>query len=187
MADDTPMTEADTPLQRSGARRDRCDRAKPEHDDRGARGARALPDSLNISVDLPPAPVHEMPEDEVGRRDRRRRGQPGPSSTATPARRRSRSSRRHSSSRYRSSLAATHRRTARCSRPTRRGAGASGSTTSVRHVAVVATPGEAASGDVPEPPDRSRAERLLDLNRTTRPAPEGGFSRFVYDGDASTS
>ncbi|WP_229662027.1 MinD/ParA family ATP-binding protein [Agromyces bauzanensis] len=52
------------------------------------------------------------------------------------------------------------------------------------HVAIVDVPGEAAAGselEVPETSDSLTADRLIDLNRTTRPAPQGGFNRFLYD------
>ncbi|MEV1130657.1 MinD/ParA family protein [Agromyces sp. NPDC049794] len=52
------------------------------------------------------------------------------------------------------------------------------------HVAIVDVPGEATTGtelEVPETPDSLTADRLIDLNRTTRPAPQGGFNRFLYE------
>jgi MinD-like ATPase involved in chromosome partitioning or flagellar assembly len=52
------------------------------------------------------------------------------------------------------------------------------------HVAIVDVPGEAAPGtevEVPETSESLTADRLIDLNRTTRPAPQGGFNRFLYE------
>ena len=50
------------------------------------------------------------------------------------------------------------------------------------HVAIVDVPGDEVSPvEVPEPSESLTADRLIDLNRTTRPAPHGGFNRFLYE------
>ncbi|NUT58979.1 MAG: MinD/ParA family protein [Agromyces sp.] len=50
------------------------------------------------------------------------------------------------------------------------------------HVAIVDVPdAEVVPAELPEPSESLTADRLIDLNRTTRPAPHGGFNRFLYE------
>ena len=50
------------------------------------------------------------------------------------------------------------------------------------HVAIVEDTGtDMLPSEVPETAESLTADRLIDLNRTTRPAPQGGFNRFVYE------
>ena len=63
MADDNGDDEVTTRRAAAG-RTSSIDRGRLEPST-GAHAAQALPDSLNIRVDLPPAPRPEMPEDEV--------------------------------------------------------------------------------------------------------------------------
>jgi MinD-like ATPase involved in chromosome partitioning or flagellar assembly len=56
------------------------------------------------------------------------------------------------------------------------------STDTGSHVAVVDVPtDELTPAELPEPSESLTADRLIDLNRTTRPAPHGGFNRFLYE------
>ncbi len=149
----------------------------------GAHAAGAVPDSLNIRVDLPPAPRPEMPEDEVAVAIDDVAVNPGSvvgggASTRsveviTPALAGSyRSSYRRDPSPYSAILAsdASKLRRERVSTDT-------GS-----HVAVVDVPNDGlAPAEVPETSESLTADRLIDLNRTTRPAPHGGFNRFLYE------
>jgi MinD-like ATPase involved in chromosome partitioning or flagellar assembly len=149
----------------------------------GAHAAGAVPDSLNIRVDLPPAPRPEMPEDEVAVAIDDVAVNPGSvvgggaSTTSveviTPALAGSyRSSYRRDPSPYSAILAsdASKLRRERVSTDT-------GS-----HVAVVDMPNDGlAPAEVPETSESLTADRLIDLNRTTRPAPHGGFNRFLYE------
>ncbi|MBT2518958.1 MinD/ParA family protein [Streptomyces sp. ISL-90] len=150
----------------------------------GSRTADALPEKLDIRVDLPPAPVREVPEDEVAVAIDDVAVNPGAvaggaSSTmsvevVTPALHGSvaRSGYRREPSPYSALLASDSARTRH----------EAVSTAAGTHVAVVDVPGD--EGEPSELPERSEsltADRLIDLNRTTRPAPHGGMNRFLYE------
>ncbi len=148
----------------------------------GAHAAR-LPESLNIRVDLPPPPTPEVPEDEVAVSIDDVAVNPGsvvgagPSTTSveliTPALGSGgyRGSSRRDASPYSALLAADASRSGR--------ARANGDARS--HVAVVDAADDAhRPAEVPETSESLTADRLIDLNRTTRPAPHGGLNRFVY-------
>ncbi|MFD4421494.1 AAA family ATPase [Agromyces sp. NPDC058484] len=150
----------------------------------GAHAADAPPQSPNIRVDLPPSPRPEMPEDEVAVAIDDVAVNPGTvagggqSTTSvevvTPGLTsgRSRSAARRDASPYGAILAADASRLRR----------ERVSTDSGSHVAVVDVPAEAqAPADLPEPSESLTADRLIDLNRTTRPAPHGGLNRFLYE------
>ncbi|WP_235934002.1 MinD/ParA family ATP-binding protein [Agromyces humi] len=182
MADDSSDREMTT-RRATGGRR-----APDEHGElgptTGAHAASALPESLNIRVDLPPAPRPEMPEDEVAVAIDDVAVNPGtvvgggPSTTSvevvTPALSGSgyRSSYRRDASPY-SALLASDASKLRRERV---------STDTGSHVAVVDVPtDELTPAELPEPSESLTADRLIDLNRTTRPAPHGGFNRFLYE------
>ncbi|WP_022893363.1 MinD/ParA family ATP-binding protein [Agromyces subbeticus] len=150
----------------------------------GAHTAAELAENPDVRVDLPPAPVHEMPDDEVAVAIDDVAVNPGSlvgsgSSTTsveviTPALSGVgyRGGARREASPYSALLAsdATKLRRERVSTDT-------GS-----HVAIVEVPGEPGlPAEVPESADSLTADRLIDLNRTTRPAPQGGLNRFVYE------
>lgn len=152
----------------------------------GAHAAAALPESLNIRVDLPPAPRPEMPEDEVAvaiddvavNPGTLAGGGQGTTSveviTPALAGARYRGASRRDSSPYSTLLAADASRLRR-----ERVSSDTGS-----HVAVVDVPAEAQEqvpAELPERPESLTADRLIDLNRTTRPAPQGGLNRLVYE------
>jgi MinD-like ATPase involved in chromosome partitioning or flagellar assembly len=149
----------------------------------GAHAADALPESLNIRVDLPPKPRPEMPEDEVAVAIDDVAVNPGTvaggqSTTSveviTPALGGSayRRQARRDASPYSSLLAADASRLRRERVSTDTGS----------HVAVVDVPGEAqVPAEVPETSESLTADRLIDLNRTMRPAPHGGLNRFLYE------
>lgn len=151
-----------------------------------AQAADALPESLNIRVDLPPAPRPEIPEDEVAvaiddvavNPGTVAGGDSGTTSVEviTPALAGAgyRTPARRDASPYSTLLAAdaTRLRRERLN------------TDTSSHVAVVDAPGEAEEHVPAELPERSEsltADRLIDLNRTTRPAPQGGLNRLVYE------
>ena len=152
----------------------------------GAHSADALPESLSVRVDLPPAPPPEMPEDEVAVAIDDVAVNPGTvvgsaeSTTSveviTPALAGAgyRGGSRREPSPYSALLAADASKLRRERVTTDTGS----------HVAIVDVPGEAAPGtevEVPETSESLTADRLIDLNRTTRPAPQGGFNRFLYE------
>ncbi|WP_448809813.1 MinD/ParA family ATP-binding protein [Agromyces bauzanensis] len=150
----------------------------------GAHAADALPESLNIHVDLPPAPRPEMPEDEVAVAIDDVAVNPGTvvgadSSTTsveviTPALAGAgyRGAVRRDPSPY-SALLASDASKLRRERV---------STDTGSHVAVVDVPAEPhVPAELPETSESLTADRLIDLNRTTRPAPQGGFNRFLYE------
>jgi MinD-like ATPase involved in chromosome partitioning or flagellar assembly len=148
----------------------------------GAHAAR-LPESLNIRVDLPPPPTPEVPEDEVAVSIDDVAVNPGsvvgtgPSTSSveliTPALGSGyRGSSRRDSSPYSALLAAD------ASRPDRGRLHADAGS----RVAVVDTADDAhRPSEVPETSESLTADRLIDLNRTTRPAPHGGLNRFLYE------
>ncbi|HEX6364517.1 MAG TPA: MinD/ParA family protein [Agromyces sp.] len=150
----------------------------------GAHAADALPDSLNLRVDLPPAPRPEVPEDEVAvaiddvavNPGSVADGGPGTTSVdiVSPALGSGgyRSSYRRDSSPY-SALLATD---AAASRRERMSAETGG------HVAVVDVPDTSGMpAGVPETSESLTPDRLIDVNRATRPAPHGGLNRFLYE------
>lgn len=152
----------------------------------GAHAADPLPETPSVRVDLPPAPPPEMPEDEVAVAIDDIAVNPGTvvggsrSTTSvevvTPALASAayRGGSRRDPSPYSALLAADASKLRRERVTTDTGS----------HVAVVDVPGEATTGtelEVPETPDSLTADRLIDLNRTTRPAPQGGFNRFLYE------
>lgn len=140
-----------------------------------------------VRVDLPPAPRPELPDDEVAVAiddvavDPGSLGGATPTSTTsveliTPALSRSGSrvgsTPRRDASPYSALLASDASRLRRDRRSTDTGS----------HVAVVDVPdAERIPSEVPETPDSLTADRLIDLNRTTRPAPQGGLNRFLYE------
>lgn len=179
----------DTTEDRAGARRPGGSRAgATDHDEpataTGAHAATRASDNLNLRVDLPPAPVPEMPEDEVAVAIDDVSVNPtalvdGATSTRsveviTPALagRSYRSPARRDPSPYSALLASDASRLRRERVSTDTGS----------HVAVVDVPGEVElPADIPETPESLTPDRLIDLNRTTRPAPHGGLNRFLYE------
>ncbi|WP_241843173.1 MinD/ParA family ATP-binding protein [Agromyces albus] len=148
-----------------------------------SRRADALSESVDLRVDLPPAPVHEMPEDEVAVAIDDVTVNPGAVAGGAPSTRSievvtpalhgsgARSGYRREPSPYSALLASDSART-----PSER------ATAAGTHVAVVDLPGdEGEPSEVPERPESLTADRLIDLNRTTRPAPHGGMNRFLYE------
>jgi MinD-like ATPase involved in chromosome partitioning or flagellar assembly len=175
--DDEPPTRRS-----SAARSESRDRGELDPST-GAHAADALPDSLSLRVDLPPPPRPQVPEDEVAvaiddvavNPGSVADGGPGTTSVEviTPALGSGyRSSYRRDASPY-SALLATDAAASR----RERASGESGG-----HVAVVDVPETASKhAEVPEPSESLTADRLIDLNRTTRPAPHGGLNRFLYE------
>lgn len=148
----------------------------------GAHAA-TFADGLNLRLDLPPAPVHEMPDDEVAVAIDDVAVDPGliedaASSTtsieilsASSAAQAARAGSRLDPSPYSALLEAD--RSLRRERVR---------TDTGSHVAIVEASGaDALPAEVPETSESLTADRLIDLNRTTRPAPQGGLQRFVYE------
>jgi len=174
--------DENTPRRAAGGRTSSTDRGRLEPST-GAHAAGALPDSLNIRVDLPPAPRPEMPDDEVAVAIDDVAVNPGSvvggdSSTTsveviTPGLSGGyRSSYRRDASPYGALLASDASKLRRERVSTNTGS----------HVAVVDVPDDQlAPAEVPERSESLTADRLIDLNRTTRPAPHGGFNRFLYE------
>nr|WP_235480929.1 MinD/ParA family protein [Agromyces sp. Leaf222] len=158
------------------------DRSAPDTTS-GAHSAGAIPDSLNIKVDLPPAPRPVMPDDEVAVAIDDVAVDPGglaagPTTTSvevvTPALvgASARAGAHADPSPYGALLAADASRLRRERVSTDTGS----------HVAIVDVPSDSATpAEVPETSESLTADRLIDLNRTTRPAPHGGFNRFIYE------
>jgi len=157
-----------------------------DHRDSGPSGAHAAgaTSDLNLRVDLPPAPVPEMPDDEVAVAIDDVAVNPGAvvgaAASTTSVEVVSpglsggyRSSYRREPSPY-SALLASDASKLRRERV---------STDTGSHVAVVevASDDQLLPAEVPESAESLTADRLIDLNRTTRPAPHGGFNRFVYE------
>ncbi|WP_395243340.1 MinD/ParA family protein [Agromyces sp. MMS24-K17] len=143
-------------------------------------GAAALPESLNVRVDLPPAPVREVPDDEVAVAiddvavDPVGVGSGGPITRSIEVVASGGGyvgSARRDAGPYSALIAAD-------AAPTRRDVrrADTGATPVIAEVATVDGPAEA-----PETSESLTADRLIDLNRTTRPAPQGGFNRFLYE------
>ncbi len=142
-------------------------------------------DSVTVRVDLPPAPQPEMPDDEVAVAIDDVAVNPGSLGgvaepvtsveVVTPALRRGgrgSSAMRRDPSPYGALLAADASRLRRERVSTETGS----------HVAVVDVPDdELVAPEVPETAESLTADRLIDVNRTTRPAPHGGFNRFLYE------
>jgi MinD-like ATPase involved in chromosome partitioning or flagellar assembly len=139
---------------------------------------------VTVRVDLPPAPHPEMPDDEVAVAIDDVAVNPGSLGgvadpitsveVVTPALARSgrSSAMRRDSSPYGALLAADASRLRRERVSTETGS----------HVAVVDVPDdELVAAEVPETAESLTADRLIDVNRTTRPAPHGGFNRFLYE------
>ena len=176
MSDDNGDDEVTTRRAAAG-RTSAMDRGRLEP----STGARPL--RRTIQRYLPPAPRPEMPEDEVAVAIDDVAVNPGtvagggPSTTSveviTPALSSGyRSSYRRDPSPY-SALLASDASKLRRERV---------STDTGSHVAVVDVPdNEVAPAEVPERSESLTADRLIDLNRTTRPAPHGGFNRFLSE------
>jgi MinD-like ATPase involved in chromosome partitioning or flagellar assembly len=161
-------------------------RSALDHRDSGPSGAHAAgaTSDLDLRVDLPPAPVPEMPDDEVAVAIDDVAVNPGAVVDAaarttsvevvTPGLSGSyRSSYRREPSPYSALLASDASKLSRERVSTNTGS----------HVAVVEVAGddEPLPAEVPESAESLTADRLIDLNRTTRPAPHGGFNRFLYE------
>nr|WP_242616468.1 MinD/ParA family protein [Microterricola gilva] len=154
--------------------------------------ASSLPESLSIQVDLPAAPARVMPADEVAVAIDEVAVNPGfvdatePTTTSievvTPPLRRSSysavpSSAAASASPYDALLATDAATTAQHSRRDR---------VRSEHVDMAQNSaydevGEQRRGEGPEDAGMLTADRLLEVNRRTRPAPKGGWNRFVYN------
>jgi MinD-like ATPase involved in chromosome partitioning or flagellar assembly len=150
----------------------------------GAHAADEPDEAVSVHVDLPPAPQPVMPDDEVAVAIDDVAVDPGSFAAAaepttsvevmTPALSRSayRAAVRRDASPYGALLAADATRTRRERVSTDTGS----------HVAVVDVPeSELDPAEVPETAESLTADRLIDANRTTRPAPHGGFNRFLYE------
>lgn len=143
-------------------------------------------ESVDVRVDLPPSPPPQMPDDEVAVAIDDVAVDPGglgPAAMATssidltdaalPRRGRGRSaSDADGNAPYRALLAADASRMRRARVTTDTGA----------HVAIIDEPtAEAPNAEAPESAESLTADRLIDVTRTIRPAPQGGFNRFLYD------
>jgi MinD-like ATPase involved in chromosome partitioning or flagellar assembly len=137
---------------------------------------------VDVRVDLPPTPTPRMPDDEVAVAiddvavDPHDLGAVTTGTTSVDVLALSRGSYRQAAARdaspYGALLAADASRLRRERVTTDTGS----------HVAIVDDAGaELLPAELPETPDSLTADRLIDLNRTTRPAPQGGFNRFLYD------
>ncbi|WP_173924586.1 MinD/ParA family protein [Agromyces sp. Marseille-P2726] len=138
---------------------------------------------MNLRVNLPPAPRPEVPEDEVAVAIDDVAVNPGsvagggPDTTSvdvvTPALGSGsyRGSYRRDASPY-SALLATDAAAARRERAT---------TESGSHVAVVDAPDTGGPAEAPETSESLTPDRLIDVNRATKPAPHGGLNRFLYE------
>ncbi|SDS90344.1 MinD/ParA family ATP-binding protein [Microterricola viridarii] len=154
--------------------------------------ASSLPESLSIQVDLPAAPARVMPADEVAVAIDEVAVNPGyvessaPSTTSievvTPPLRRSSyaavasAAAAPAASPYEALLATDA--AAAAAQHSRRDRVRS------EHVDMAGgyeAPVEHSRGDGPEDAGMLTADRLLEVNRRTRPAPKGGWNRFVYN------
>ncbi|WP_242492231.1 MinD/ParA family ATP-binding protein [Agromyces binzhouensis] len=151
--------------------------------DRARSGGAHAADDVDVRVDLPPAPARVMPDDEVAVAIDDVAVDPGDLTAVTtgttsvdvvPALAGAgyRSAARQDPSPYGALLAADGARLRRERVTTDTGS----------HVAIVAD-GETAvaPAEVPETAESLTADRLIDVNRTTRPAPQGGMNRFLYE------
>ena len=128
----------------------------------------SVPENLTIAVDLPTPPEHEMPEDEAAVAIDVVPVDPGfvpsPSEPTT------------------TSVAIVAPRMGTAPTPTQ-SAVAPGASTAAAD-AFNQSRRDRLRGEhshQPEPASMLTADRLLEVNRKTRPGPEGGWSRFVYD------
>jgi MinD-like ATPase involved in chromosome partitioning or flagellar assembly len=141
-------------------------------------------ESVDVRVDLPPPPPPQMPDDEVAVAIDDVAVDPGglgPAARETtsielidpaPVRGRRGDSTREGVSPYRALLAADASRSRRTRVTTDTGA----------HVAIIDEPAaDVANAEAPESAESLTADRLIDVTRTIRPAPQGGFNRFLYD------
>ncbi|WP_127793242.1 MinD/ParA family protein [Agromyces sp. LHK192] len=145
----------------------------------GAHAAGSLPDSLNIRVDLPPAPRRQAPAEETAVAiddvsvDPGAAGSNGPTTRSIDVVASGGSyvgAGRRDASPYSALLASdAAQRRDRSARDA--------STTSV---AVAEEAVQPQLPEAPEPSESLTADRLIDLNRATRPAPQGGLNRFLY-------
>lgn len=150
----------------------------------GSTGAHAARPDLDLRVDLPPAPVHEVPEDEVAVAIDDVSVNPGAVVAADSATRSvpvlaaglpagHRGAAHREPSPYSALLAADASKRAN-------EAGVERSASATGEVAAAAGHDAELPAEVPETPDSLTPDRLIDVNRTTRPAPEGGLNRFLY-------
>ncbi|BDZ53333.1 MinD/ParA family ATP-binding protein [Agromyces marinus] len=144
-------------------------------------GAHAA-EQVDVHVDLPPAPPRAMPDDEVAVAIDDVAVDPGDLTAVTAGSASvdvvpsfvggARAAARRDGSPYGALLAADGARLRRERVTTDTGS----------HVAVVEDRDPAAlPAEVPETAESLTADRLIDVNRTTRPAPQGGMNRFVYE------
>ncbi len=137
--------------------------------DAGDDLAITLPESLSIVVDLPPAPSPEVPEDEIAVAIDDVPVNPGFVNASEPTT---------------TSMAIITPRVSTGPTSTILGSGASDSVESAHHSDQFSQSrrdrlrGEHSTQ--PEPAAMLTADRLLEVNRKTRPAPAGGWNRFVY-------
>ncbi|UOE46055.1 MinD/ParA family ATP-binding protein [Agromyces larvae] len=149
--------------------------------DAHGQGAADLPESLSVRVDLPPAPVREAPPDEVAVSIDEVAVNPGEIAPTTRSIEVVASgggylgAHRRDASPYGALLAAdadARRGDTRVEPRADTGA----------HDAVVAVAADpAAPAEAPEPSESLTADRLIDVNRATRPVPHGGLNRFLYE------
>ncbi|WP_342344048.1 MinD/ParA family protein [Agromyces archimandritae] len=160
-------------------RRDAARDAEAPRGERTALQSASAADRLKLRVDLPPAPVREAPDDEVAVAiddvavDPGGFESSGPSTTSVevvgPAIGRAY---RRDPSPYSALLAAD--RTQQLRRDRLRA--------DTGQIAVPEQAGdELVPAEMPEPSESLTADRLIDVNRTTRRAPRGGLQRFVYE------
>ena len=141
-------------------------------------------ESVDVRVDLPPPPPPQMPDDEVAVAIDDVAVDPGglgPAARETtsielidpaPVRGRRGDSAREGVSPYRALLAADASQSRRTRVTTDTGA----------HVAIIDEPAaDVTTAEAPESAESLTADRLIDVTRTIRPAPQGGFNRFLYD------
>jgi len=128
----------------------------------------SVPENLTIAVDLPTPPEHEMPEDEAAVAIDVVPVDPGfvpsPSEPTT------------------TSVAIVAPRMGTAPTPTQSAVAPVASTAAAD--AFNQSRRDRLRGEhsrQPEPASMLTADRLLEVNRKTRPGPEGGWSRFVYD------
>ncbi|MFE5671406.1 MinD/ParA family protein [Agromyces sp. NPDC056523] len=164
------------------ARRPRSRSTERSADAGGAHAADREP--VDVRVDLPPAPAPQMPDDEVAVAIDDVAIDPGDFGAVTTgttsvevlAASTSHGGYRRTAGRdaspYSALLASDASRLRRERVTTDTGA----------HVAIVEETGtDLLPAEVPETPDSLTPDRLIDLNRTTRPAPQGGLNRFLYE------
>ncbi|WP_345761077.1 MinD/ParA family ATP-binding protein [Diaminobutyricibacter sp. McL0608] len=137
--------------------------------DEGDDLAISLPESLSIVVDLPPVPSPEIPEDEIAVAIDDVPVNPGFVNASEPTT---------------TSMAIVTPRVATGPTATIAGVALADGSEPVHHADQFSQSrrdrlrGEHSTQ--PEPAAMLTADRLLEVNRKTRPAPEGGWNRFVY-------